>query len=232
MYKRQDPWHPLCSFYVLDYPLGQPLSRFSLLFLLVLDPLLHTPCISLPSHYLLFAAHAHTNAACSAVILMLCHLYLLSLSLSSLLGSLSFSLTPHIHLTILISARWSATTFSFLTYLHFLTITAFRLCRFCLWLQRSCVSESPAENWRRPPGRPHTSWMKNIHDDLSSLDPGIHEARDLAQNRPLWTHDVFAQRYTLVVVHAAIGPTAASCFRVSTKLSVEAFLTRLLFGFD
>ena len=34
-----------------------------------------------------------------------------SLSLSSLLGSLSFSLTPHIHLTILISARWSATTF-------------------------------------------------------------------------------------------------------------------------
>ena len=36
-------------------------------------------------------------------------------SLSSLLGSLSFNLTPHIHLTILISARWSATTFSFLT---------------------------------------------------------------------------------------------------------------------
>ena len=34
-----------------------------------------------------------------------------SLSLSSLLGSLSFSLTPHIHLTILISARWRATTF-------------------------------------------------------------------------------------------------------------------------
>ena len=38
-----------------------------------------------------------------------------SLSLSSLLGSLPFSLTPHIHLTILISARWSATTFSYLT---------------------------------------------------------------------------------------------------------------------
>ena len=37
------------------------------------------------------------------------------LSLNSLLGSLSFSLTPHIHLTILISACWSATTFSFLT---------------------------------------------------------------------------------------------------------------------
>ena len=48
------------------------------------------------------------------VIPMLCHLYLVSLSLSSLLGNLSFSLISHIHLTILISARWSATTFSFL----------------------------------------------------------------------------------------------------------------------
>ena len=40
-----------------------------------------------------------------------------SLSLNSLLGSLvlSFNLTPHIHLTIVISARWSTTTFSFLT---------------------------------------------------------------------------------------------------------------------
>ena len=34
-----------------------------------------------------------------------------NLPLSSLLGNLSFSLTPHIHLTILISARWSATSF-------------------------------------------------------------------------------------------------------------------------
>ena len=38
-----------------------------------------------------------------------------NLSLSSLLGNLSFSLMPHIHLTILISARWSATSFAFLT---------------------------------------------------------------------------------------------------------------------
>ena len=47
------------------------------------------------------------------------------------------------------------------------------------------VFEPPPENWRRPPGRPHTTWMKNVHDDLSSLDLGVHEARDLAQNRPL-----------------------------------------------
>jgi len=48
------------------------------------------------------------------------------------------------------------------------------------------VFEPPPENWRRPPGQQHTTWMKNIHDDLSSLDLWIHEARDLAQNRPLW----------------------------------------------
>ena len=38
-----------------------------------------------------------------------------SLSLNFLLGSLSSSLIPHIHLTVLISACWSATSFSFLT---------------------------------------------------------------------------------------------------------------------
>ena len=62
-----------------DSPLVQPLSRSSLVFLLVLDPQLHTPYISSPNHHL-FAAHAHTNAACSAAIPMLCHLYLVSLS--------------------------------------------------------------------------------------------------------------------------------------------------------
>ena len=57
-----DQWHPLCSVYVLDSPLIQPLSRSSLVFHLVLDPQLHTPYISSPNHHLLFAAQAHTNA--------------------------------------------------------------------------------------------------------------------------------------------------------------------------
>ena len=65
--------------------------------------------------------------------------------------------------------------------------------------------EPPPENWRRPPGRPRWTWMSNVHDDRSSLDLGIHEARDLAQNRPLWETDVFAQCYALVAVHATIG---------------------------
>jgi len=33
------------------------------------------------------------------------------------------------------------------------------------------IFEPPPENWRRPPGRPRITWMKNIHDDLFSLDP-------------------------------------------------------------
>ena len=42
-------------------------------------------------------------------------LSILSLSLNSLLGTLSFTLTSHIHLAIFISVCWSATSFSFLT---------------------------------------------------------------------------------------------------------------------
>jgi len=43
----------------------------------------------------------------------------------------------------------------------------------------------PPDNWRQTPAWPCTTWMKNIYDVLSSLDLGIYEARDLAQNRPL-----------------------------------------------
>jgi len=50
-----------------------------------------------------FAAHAHTIATCFAVVPRLCHLILVSLN--PLLGTFSCSLTPHINLTILISAH-------------------------------------------------------------------------------------------------------------------------------
>ena len=64
---------------MLDSPFPQPLS--SLVFLLVLDPFLHTPYICLSNRYLLFATHPHTIAACSVVIPMLCHLFAVSLSI-------------------------------------------------------------------------------------------------------------------------------------------------------
>jgi len=43
------------------------------------------------------------------------------------------------------------------------------------------IFEPPPERWRRPPGWPHTTWMKTIQGDLSSLDLQLHEARELAQ---------------------------------------------------
>ena len=63
---------------MIDSPFRQPVSRCSLVFLLALE-LLHTPCISSPNHHLLFAAHAHTIAASSAVIPMLSSIPNLSL---------------------------------------------------------------------------------------------------------------------------------------------------------
>jgi len=77
-----------------------------------LAPPLYTPYISSPNHCLLFATHAHTIATCSAVVPRLCNPILVSLNL--LLGILSCNFTTHIHLTILISTRWSTTSFFFL----------------------------------------------------------------------------------------------------------------------
>ena len=89
------------------------LSTSSLVYLLVWSPPPHIPYISSPNQCLLFATHAHTIATCFAVASRLYNLFLVFLN--SLLGTLSFTLTLHIHLTILISARWSATSFSLLT---------------------------------------------------------------------------------------------------------------------
>jgi len=80
----------------------------SLVYLLVWSPPPHNPYISSSNQCLLFAAHAHTIATCFAVASILYHLFLVFL-FNSLLGTLSFTLTLHIHLTILISARQSAT---------------------------------------------------------------------------------------------------------------------------
>ena len=70
-------------------------------------------------------------------------------------------------------------------------------------LMRTQMLAKPSSNllqtWRWPLGWLRTTLMKNIHDDLSSLDLGIHEARDMAQNRPLWRLMSFAQRQALVV---------------------------------
>ena len=86
---------------------AQPLSTSSLVCLLVWS----SSDISSPNQCLLFATHAHTTAACFAVVSTLFLVFLLT----PYLQLLSFTLTSHIHLTIPVSARRSAISFSFLT---------------------------------------------------------------------------------------------------------------------
>jgi len=38
------------------------------------------------------------------------------------------------------------------------------------------LTASPLENWRRPPGRPCTTWMKTIQQDLESFNLSLNEA--------------------------------------------------------
>jgi len=53
--------------------------------------------------------------------------------------------------------------------------------------QNGChLTASTLENWRKPPGRPRTKWMKTIQQDLKSSNLSLNEAIDVAQNRPLW----------------------------------------------
>jgi len=88
---------------VLDSLFAQPVSKSSLVYLLVWHPPLHTPYVPSrsPSHYLLFAKHAHMNATCFAEVPRLCHLIPVSLKL--LLGTVFYldatHPSDHSHLT-------------------------------------------------------------------------------------------------------------------------------------
>jgi len=61
-----DPQHYLYSVYMLGSPFRQPLSRSSLVFLLVFGPLFHTPCISSPNHHLLSIYRPTLTSGCAA----------------------------------------------------------------------------------------------------------------------------------------------------------------------
>jgi len=86
---------------MLDSLFAQPLFKFSLVYLLVWNPPLHTPYIFSPNCCLLFATHAHTIAVCFAVVPRLCHLILVSVPVNSTWNSL-FTLKSHVRLTILV----------------------------------------------------------------------------------------------------------------------------------
>jgi len=71
--------------------------------------ILHTSLHSVASSFRSTCPY-HRNLFCCSTEIMSSNP---SLSLNPLLGTLSCSLTPHIRVTILISARWSATSFSY-----------------------------------------------------------------------------------------------------------------------
>jgi len=73
-----DPWHLPCSIHILDSLFVQPLSKSSLVYLLVWNHPLHSLYISSPNPCLLFAAYDHTITTCFAVVPSLCHLFLIS----------------------------------------------------------------------------------------------------------------------------------------------------------
>jgi len=50
---------------------------------------------------------------------------------------------------------------------------------------KKILMASPLENWRTPPGRLHTTWIKTIQQDLKSNNLSLNEAVDVSQNRTL-----------------------------------------------
>jgi len=94
-----EPWHPPSSVYVPDFfSTISPSFLWSTSWPGTLNFILHTFLHSI----IVFFSHQMPIPSNPSP----CH--------NLLLGTLSCSLTPHIHVTILISACWSATSFSFL----------------------------------------------------------------------------------------------------------------------
>jgi len=99
-----DPQYPTCSNCMLGNLFAQPLSTSFLVYLLV-----WSPPTSYSIHFFTQSVSSFRNK-CPYHRKLFCYSINIissipSLSLNSLLGTLSFTLTLHIHLTILISAR-------------------------------------------------------------------------------------------------------------------------------
>jgi len=59
---------------------------------------------------------------------------------------------------------------------------------------KSCISTDgrriltavPQSDWKRPAGRPHTSWLATMKNDLSYHNLSAEDATELALDRPIW----------------------------------------------
>jgi len=51
---------------------------------------------------------------------------------------------------------------------------------------RRILTAVPQSEWRRPVGRPYTSWMATLKNDLARHNLTLEDAIELALNKPLW----------------------------------------------
>jgi len=51
---------------------------------------------------------------------------------------------------------------------------------------RRILTAVPQSEWRRPVGRPCTSWMATLKNDLAQHNLTLEDAIELALNKPLW----------------------------------------------
>jgi len=51
---------------------------------------------------------------------------------------------------------------------------------------RRILTAVPQSDWERPTGRPHTSWLATMKNDLSYHKLSVEDATELALDRPLW----------------------------------------------
>jgi len=54
------------------------------------------------------------------------------------------------------------------------------------WSPRRILTAVPQSDWRRPVGRPHSSWMATLKNDLSLHNLTFEDAIGMALDKPLW----------------------------------------------
>ena len=52
---------------------------------------------------------------------------------------------------------------------------------------RRILTAVPQSEWRRPVGRPYTSWMATLKNDLARYNLTLEDAIELSLNKPLWS---------------------------------------------
>jgi len=75
---------------------------------------------------------------------------------------------------------------------------------------RRILTAVPQSDWKRPSGRPHTSWLARVKNDLSYHNLSVEDATELALYRPLWgllaasraTHCIGASRAMIMMMTA------------------------------